>query len=176
MRALVVLLLAGCATSGMRNGVAQALYEVQKAQSTDERLQKSLRLQRATTVLRTWQRAYGSPARRINDTSFYPVLEEMEDEGGWFSRLREGVTSVLGGSWVDGLLAVLSAVFGAGGLKLWLTNRRHRREKAAMFRAIERSASSELKAEIAKEVTRVSAFGNEVRNSTTPKGRSGLQA
>jgi len=45
-----------------------------------------------------------------------------------------------------------------------------------MFRAIEKSASSELKSEIAKEVTRASAFGAEVKNSTTPKVRNGLQA
>jgi len=165
MRALVVLLLAGCATSGMRNGVAQALYEVQKAQSTDEQPQKSLRLQRATTVLRTWQRAYGSPTRGIDDTSFYPVLEEMEDEREWFSRLREGVTSVLGGSWLDKLLAVLSAVFGAGGLKLWLTNRRHRREKQVLIEEIEHQGDKDLKERIARRIADSTSFGREVRNT-----------
>ena len=166
MRALVVLLLAGCATSGMRNGVAQALYEVQKAQSTDEQPQKSLRLRRATTVLRTWQRAYGSPTRRIDDTSFYPVLEEMEDEGEWFSHLREGVTGILGGSWLDRLFAVLSAVLGAGGLKLWLTSRRHRREKQMLIEEIEQQGNRELKERIARRIAASTSFGREVRHTT----------
>jgi len=166
MRMLVILLLAGCATSGMRNGVAQALYEIQKARSTDEKPQQNLRLQRATTVLHSWQRAYGPPTRRINDTSFYPVLEEMENEEAWFSRLREGATNILGGSWFDRLLAVLSAVLGAGGLKLWLTNRRHRREKQVLIEEIEHQGDKNLKERIARRIAASTSFGHEVQNTT----------
>ena len=166
MRTLVMLLLAGCATSGMRNGVAQALYEIRKAQSTDEQPQQNLRLQRATTVLHSWQRAYGSPTRRIDDTSFYPVLEEMESEASWFSRLREGVTDILGGSWFERLLAVLSAVFGAGGLKLWLTSRRHRREKQMLIEEIEQQGDRELKERIARRIAASTSFGREVKHTT----------
>jgi hypothetical protein len=109
------LVVSGCATSAMKNGVAQARYEIQKAIASpalqcggNEAPPVSVgRLERADTVLAAWQKAYGSEARQIDDNSFYPVLEQMEHESKAISAFNSIISTTIG-SWY-GIL------FGTGG-------------------------------------------------------------
>ena len=163
--AIVVALCAGCVTSGMRNGVGQAAYEVRQAMTAEEP-QKTMRLRRATTVLEAWQRAYGAPDRNIDDTSFYPVLEQMEREHTIWETVKGFAAEALGGTWWERLLAALAPVL--GGLGIWQMRkaRRHSREKSILIEEIEKAGNGELKARIAKRIAQDTPFGREVRKHT----------
>jgi hypothetical protein len=101
----------GCATSAMRNGVAQARYEIQKASPAlqcgdDEAPRVSVgRLDRADAVLGAWQKAYGCETRSIDDNSYNSVLEQMRSE----STLKN-IVSTAAGSWSG----ILFGTSGAG--------------------------------------------------------------
>jgi len=84
---LVLLVASGCATAAMRNGVAQAEYELSKAVGEEA----DFRRERALTLLNTWRNSYGPPTRNIDDASFYPVLEAMEAEGSLLTSLKDVV-------------------------------------------------------------------------------------
>ena len=98
------LILSGCATSAMRNGVAQARYEVQQAMQTLEPLS---RLERADKVLSGWQETYGAGTRQIDDNSLYPVMEQIKSEGSLISAVRD-LVSPASNSW-------FGILFGASG-------------------------------------------------------------
>ena len=168
MRMLLVFLLAGCATGGMRNGVAQAAYEVSRAAQAETEQEKTARLQRAKTVLAAWQRAYGGPTREINDTSFYPVLEQMEREHTLWAGIKSLISQALGTTWWEKLLAALAPVL--GGLGIWQMRRvrRHRQEKRILIEEIERQGDGDLKARIAKRIAQKTPFGREVSHTTQP--------
>ncbi|RKY15169.1 MAG: hypothetical protein DRP82_02355 [Planctomycetota bacterium] len=163
--AIAVVLCAGCATSGMRNGVGQAAYEVRQAMTSEEP-EKTMRLRRATTVLEAWQRAYGAPDRNIDDTSFYPVLEQMERESTLWAGIKGLVSQALGNTWWEKLLAALAPVL--GGLGIWQMRkaRRHSREKSILIEEIEKAGNGELKARIAKRIAQDTPFGREVKKHT----------
>lgn len=164
--AIVAVLCAGCATSGMRNGVGQAVYEVRQATLATEEPQKQMRLKRATTVLEAWQRAYGAPDRTIDDTSFYPVLEQMEREHTLWAGVKGLISQALGTTWWEKLLAALAPVL--GGLGIWQMRRarRHSREKGILIEEIERTNNNDLKSRIAKRIAQSTPFGQEVKKHT----------
>jgi hypothetical protein len=150
----------------MRNGVAQAKYEVSLAIDAQTPEEQKQRLERASTVLSAWQEAYGEPARIINDNSFYPVLEEMNSEKGIMTTIKEIINKSLGGfDYWEEILGVLTAVLSGIGVKLYSANRRHRREKSVMIKAIEKSANTELKTQIAKSIANSTPFGFEVQRT-----------
>lgn len=100
----------------MRNGVAQARYEIQNAiaspalqgEGNNEAPRASVgRLERAEVVLGAWQNAYGTETRRIDDDSLYPVLEEMKSEANLLSAAKN-FASITSSSW-------FGILFGAGG-------------------------------------------------------------
>lgn len=159
---IAVVLCAGCATSGMRNGVAQAAYEVQKAIQAQTEQEEQARLQRATTVLTAWQRAYGAADREINDTSFYPVLEQMERENALWATVKGVIGQALGTSWWEKLLAALAPIL--GGLGVWQMRRarRHAREKEILIEEIEREGNGNLKKRIARRIAKETPFGRDV--------------
>jgi len=101
------LILPGCATSAMRNGVAQARYEVRTAKGISEKAEIDSRLERADKVLSNWQETYGAGTRQIDDNSLYPVIEQMKSEGGLLSAARDLVSST-SNSW-------FGILFGASG-------------------------------------------------------------
>ncbi|MFH1421738.1 MAG: hypothetical protein ABIH42_03365 [Planctomycetota bacterium] len=102
-------LLTGCATNAMRNGVAQACYEIQRAKTEQFPL---LRLERAESVLRIWRQTYGEESRAINDESFTPVCDDMEEESS-LSSVINPLSHAADGGWA-------SLLFGAGGATTFL--------------------------------------------------------
>ena len=160
----------GCATPGMRAGVAQARYELERAKGlfgTGDAEAGDGRLERARTVLAAWQEAYGKAGRAIDDTSLYPVLEQMGSE----RTLVTGAEAIIGNvpgdtGWLESILGLLAAILGTGGARLWLANRRHKKEKAILMREIEREENPDLKTRIARRVAEETPFGREVASAT----------
>ncbi|MCX7702522.1 MAG: hypothetical protein N2234_00240 [Planctomycetota bacterium] len=158
--------MSSCATGGMRNGVAQARHELITAAKSKGESERSERLQRATLLLTQWQTSYGEASRTINDNSFYPVLEEMKGEKTILSTIKETAGKAFSGfEYWEEILGLATALLSGLGLKLYSTNRRHKREKAVMIRTIEEKGSPEMKTAIAKSISNESSFGKEVKKT-----------
>ena len=160
------LLIAGCATAGMRNGVGQARYELERAAATQDEGERGQRLERATAVLAAWQAAYGGAERRIDDGSYGVVLEQMEGEGRWIGAARKWIEEKTGG-WLDAVLGGLAAVLSVVSVRLFGASRRHKREKQVLIEEIEKGGNVELKGRIAKRMARLTRFGREVHSTTS---------